>query len=83
MTDAEVQPTLHELRCTETILEKIKDTRNKRKDVARLYRQLMCAKNCREHDWPTINRAIIARWSISGLLYIKNLARCGRTSAKQ
>lgn len=55
-----------------TILREIPDTRFKRDDVADTYAWCL-----RAHDaggvinWARINQEIIARWSLSGLAYIK------------
>jgi hypothetical protein len=57
---------------TETLLSEINELRLKQKDVAITYALAM-----RDHgnvDWPTVNQAIINRWSRSGLVRIKEMA---------
>ena len=53
------------------ILSEIADKRFKRDDVAVTY--WMCLEQQDVH-WSRINAAIIARWSKSGLIYIKTKA---------
>lgn len=54
------------------LLREIADTRMKRADVALTYAFGLRQQD--EVDWPKINRAIIERWSLSGLTWIKTEA---------
>ncbi len=58
--------------CENTLLQEIADKQFKRKDVAITYRLAMASSE--KVDWSRVNRAIMARWSVSGLTYIKELA---------
>ena len=60
------------LDCQDTILNEIQHNECKRKDIALTY--YLCMKSSENIDWGVINRAIIRRWSFSGLGYIKELA---------
>jgi hypothetical protein len=67
---------LHMICCTDTICDEVADKRIKRKDVALSYAfaLLSAAAKADSPDWGTINRAILARWSMSGLEWIKKRA---------
>lgn len=54
------------------ILDEVADPRKKRNDIALSYAACMRVRD--SIDWPKINAAIVARWSLSGLSYIKGLA---------
>lgn len=54
------------------LLGEIADGRMTQKDVAATYALAMT--NSDEIDWAVVNRAIIDRWSMSGLRRIKELA---------
>ena len=61
---------------TEDLLREIRDRNAKQRDIALSY---ALAINCEPHvdydiDWPSVNRAIIKRWSQSGLQRIKKMA---------
>ena len=58
--------------CTSTLLREISDSSLKRKDIAMTYRLAMASSE--SVDWESVNKAIIERWSLSGLDYIKKLA---------
>jgi len=62
--------------CTQTLLTEIADVRLKRKDVAATYAMAIksAAQGSDKPDWRAINEAILARWSHSGLEFIKKLA---------
>lgn len=57
--------------CTETLLTTIEKAKN-RKEVATVYSWAL--RSSEETEWGKVNRAIIDRWSMSALEYIKNLA---------
>lgn len=54
------------------ILGEVADKRMKRKDVALSY--ALCIKSTQQVDFAAINAAIINRWSVSGLVFIKERA---------
>lgn len=58
--------------CTETLLMEIRDNKFKRRDIAKTY--FLAMTSTEKTDWKKVNTAIIERWSISGLKYIKRLA---------
>jgi hypothetical protein len=60
---------------TEAILAVIADRDATRKSVATAYRAGLARID--EIDWPAVNKAILAKWSPSGLAWIK--ARAWRT----
>ena len=62
--------------CTNHLLREIADPRMHRRDVAQSYALAM--RSSEATDYATINAAIIARWSLSALEYIKNQAHTGR-----
>jgi hypothetical protein len=45
----------------------------RREDVALVYAEMLLTRRD-DFDWPTINRAIVERWSQSGLSWIKKRA---------
>jgi hypothetical protein len=55
-----------------TILNEIADPRMKRDDVALTY--AFAIRQRAEMDWSKVNHAIIDRWSLSALKYIKERA---------
>ncbi len=60
------------------ILSEIAVPGTTRKDVAQTYRLILESRDALCVDWPEINKAIIARWSLSGLLWIKRQAWSGK-----
>jgi hypothetical protein len=56
---------------TNELVDVIADRGLKQKDIARLY---SCALSIPCVDWYLVNRAILARYSMSGLQRIKDLA---------
>lgn len=63
----------------DTILRECADPGMKRKDIALTYafglrQSVMSAAATKEIDWHAVNRAILERWSMAGLKYIKELA---------
>jgi len=64
--------TMEMLDCQETILNEIQHKECKRKDIALTY--YLCMKSSENIDYAKVNKAIIERWSFSGLGYIKELA---------
>ena len=57
---------------TKVLLMEISLPEMKRQDIARTY--ALALKNSHNTDWYKVNQAIIARWSFSGLEYIKTRA---------
>ncbi len=66
-----------------TILGEIADKRFKRKSVAKTYSLAMRTHQLGHEviDWKKVNEAIIARWSFSGLNWIKEQAHSGKCFA--
>lgn len=67
--------------CTQTLLNEIAMPEMKRNDVAVTYALAM--RSDEETDWKAVNEAIVKRWSMSALTYIKERAwaiREGRVS---
>jgi hypothetical protein len=61
------------------LLEAVAAPRAKRADIVPLYAELIRAMRAGDPtgvkvDWPAVNAAIIARWSRSGLTWIKTQA---------
>ncbi len=65
--------------CTRVLLEEIKRGAVQR-DVAVTYS--LALRSSYETDWGQVNRAIIARWSVSGFVRIKEAAWSGRWRGK-
>lgn len=63
--------------CTETLLNEIAQGAP-RKAVAQTYR--LAIQSHTPTDWKRVNEAIIARWSVSGLTWIKKQAWSGTCS---
>ena len=69
--------------CENQLLREIAEPCLKRRDVAQTYRLAM--ESVRDEgepreavDWAKVNRAIVARWSTSGLTWIKTQAHSGK-----
>lgn len=62
--------------CTDTILREVGCKQATRKDVALSYAMAIKsqADGADSPDWPKINRAILDRWSMSALEFIKKSA---------
>lgn len=54
------------------LMQEIADERMKRADVALTYAMAMVSSD--PVEWPTVNRAIMDRWSMAGLKWIKTRA---------
>ena len=61
--------------CEHTLLKEISDKRFKQRGIAQTYALAM--RSSEPVDWPTVNAAIIDRWSVSGLYRIKRMAWSG------
>lgn len=57
---------------TERLLVEIANPAAKRLDVAKVYGLALRSRD--NTDWPQVNRAIIQRWSVSALVWIKQKA---------
>lgn len=57
--------------CEETLLEEIADPKMKRRDVAMTYGLAIRSSEAHQIDWGKVNQAIIKRWSLSALDWIK------------
>lgn len=66
--------------CTEVLLGEIADKRMKRRDIAQTY--LLAMRSSEPTDWGQVNRAIIARWSKSALIWIKTQAHSEKCFAE-
>lgn len=64
--------TMEMIGCEATILNEISHKECKRNDVALTY--YFCMVSSEDIDYAKINKAIIERWSFSGLEYIKKKA---------
>lgn len=60
--------------CERVILEEIAEKSTTRDDVALTYAMTMLSSESKTVDWPRINRAIIERWSMNALVYVKTQA---------
>jgi len=58
--------------CTNTLLSEIAEPRLKRKDIAMTY--MLAMRSSEPTDWAKVNAAILDRWSMSGLIWIKTQA---------
>lgn len=66
-----------ELTCTtQTLLGEIANKQMKRRDVAKTY--ALALQSSDETDWRQVNEAIIARWSMHALTWIKDQAWSGK-----
>lgn len=68
--------------CEDTILREIAIPELKQRDIAQTYRLAMQSDECSTMDWTKINRAIMERWSQSGLIRIKKMAHSGKCFAE-
>lgn len=62
--------------CTDVILEELACKQSTQKDIAFTYAMAIKSKaqGADTPDWPMINKAILARWSMSGLERVKKRA---------
>jgi hypothetical protein len=56
------------------LLEEIANPAMKRLDVAKTYRLILASEDQARVNWRTVNTAIISRWSVSSLDWIKRFA---------
>ena len=61
--------------CTNVLLDEIADKKFKQKNIAKTY--ALSLQSSYPTDYARVNRAIIDRWSVSGLNRIKNMAWSG------
>ncbi len=66
------------LGCEKLLLEEIGSPECKRLDVAKTYCLALRSSERSSVDWGKVNRAIIARWSMSALTWIKEQAHNGK-----
>ena len=62
--------------CTNTLLREIAMPEAKRLDVAKTY--ALALRSTSPTDWAVVNAAIVERWSLSALKWIKERAHSGR-----
>lgn len=67
--------------CQQTLLDEIAMPDCKRRDIAMTYALALKSSERDSVDWPKVNAAIIARWSRSGLGWIKDKAWSGKAFA--
>lgn len=66
--------------CESTLIDEIKIKKVKRLHIAQTYRLALESSDNKERriDWAKVNKAIMDRWSFSGLKYIKDMAWSGK-----
>ncbi len=64
--------------CEATMLREIAEPSCKRKDVAKSYALTLRSSERPSVNWKKVNAAIIARWSLSALAWIKRQAWSGK-----
>lgn len=64
--------------CESTLLGEIAMPEMKRKSIAKTYCLALRSSERDRIDWGKVNRAIIARWSVAGLNWIKEQAHSGK-----
>lgn len=64
--------------CTNVLLDEISNKKFRQKDIAITYRLSLMSSD--PTDYKKVNRAIIDRWSISGLTRIKEMAWANLTN---
>ena len=62
--------------CTQMLLDEIARKEFKRKDIAKTY--ALALRSSEQTDWARVNAAIVARWSQSALVWIKEQAWSGK-----
>ena len=62
--------------CENVILRELQDKQFKQRDIAQSYALAMASGE--DIDWQRVNKAIIERWSKSGLTRVKEMAWSGR-----
>lgn len=60
--------------CEATLLEEIANPACKRDDIAATYRLALLSSERDRIDWGKVNRAIMERWSVAALTFIKERA---------
>jgi hypothetical protein len=65
--------------CTRTLLDEVARKEAKRLDIAKTYG--LALRSSYPTDWRAVNEAIINRWSMSALEWIKKQAWSGRAFA--
>ncbi len=69
--------------CEGTLLREIADMRMKRNDIAKTYRLTLQSSECDQIDFAKVNHAIIDRWSLHALEWIKTRAWSGACFREQ
>jgi hypothetical protein len=64
--------------CENTMLTEIGMKEMKRKDIAQTYSLALRSSERDRIDWGKVNRAIIDRWSLAALKWIKEQAHSGK-----
>lgn len=68
----------HMIDCENVILREIAMPEMKRKNVSQTYRLCMESPEVESIDWEKVNHAIVERWSMAALQWIKKQAHSGR-----
>ena len=69
--------------CEGVLLREIAMPQMKRRDIAKTYRLALASSECKQINWLKVNDAIIARWSVYGLYWIKEQAWSGKCFAER
>lgn len=64
--------------CENVLLNEIAMKEATRKDIAKTYALALRSSEAERIDWGKVNRAIIARWSMAALTWIKKQAWSGK-----
>ena len=67
-------PAIELMDCEKVLLNEIAIPKMKRLDIALTYRLALMSSESKSIDWVKVNMAIIERWSMAGLKWIKNRA---------
>lgn len=67
--------------CENVLLREIACKQSHQRDIAQTYRLAMESSEAKSMNWGNVNRAIMERWSKSGLIRIKEMAHSGRCFA--
>lgn len=64
--------------CELMLLQEIAESKCKRRDVARTYALALQSSERERIDWKKVNAAIVDRWSVAALKFIKEQAWSGK-----
>lgn len=69
------------MNCEQTLLDEIACPEAKRLDVSKTYRLALESSERGRIDWAKVNKAIVSRWSLHALNWIKEKAWSGQCFA--